>query len=141
MSIAGYLPLYTTLRQWSDRKKKVILPLFSCYVFVNIKSKDYYRVLNIPGVIRYITFEGKAVTIPEQQIRTVMKLLEYRIEVEEFPDVFHKGANVEIISGPLSGVCGELIEFAGKKRVVIRFESIRKSIVIFVSQHSLKLID
>jgi transcriptional antiterminator RfaH len=139
-SINTFLPLQTTIRQWSDRKKKVTVPLFSCYIFVNITVQDYNRVLNTPGVVRFITFEGKPVAIPEKQIRLVMSLLEQDIEVEEINDRLYNGAKVTIIAGPLTGICGNLIEFAGKKRVIIKINEIHKSMVISVPLHILKLV-
>lgn len=137
--ITAYLPLYTTIRQWSDRKKKVTIPLFSCYVFVYITVRDHYNVLNVPGVIRYVTFEGKAVPIPENQILMVKKLLENEIEIEEAGETLYSGAKVEIVSGPLMGIRGELIDFAGKKRVILRLDEIRKSVIISVPVNLLKL--
>ncbi|MBN2611599.1 MAG: UpxY family transcription antiterminator [Bacteroidales bacterium] len=139
--ITAYLPLYTTIKQWSDRKKKVEIPLFSCYVFVHIAINDYYRVLNTSGGVRYVTFEGKAVAIPEKQIYLVKSLLDQDIQIEEVHDMLYSGAKVEIASGPLKGISGELIDFAGKKRVNIRLNEIRKSIVISVPMHLLKLIE
>jgi len=85
LAIHGYLPLQTTLRHWSDQKKKVSILLLSCYVFIIITFQDYYRVLHIPGVERYISFEGKALAIPEKQIRIVMNLQENDIEIKGGP--------------------------------------------------------
>jgi transcriptional antiterminator RfaH len=140
MEIEAYLPLQTTIRQWKDRKKKVSVPLFSCYVFVNITEKNYYNVLNIPGVVRFVTFEGKAIAIPEKQIRIVKNLLEQDIEVEEVPDNLYKGAKVEIMAGPLTGIIGELIHFTGKKRVIIRLNEIHKSMMASIPMHLLRLV-
>ena len=38
--IESSLPLMTTIRQWSDRKKKVEVPLFRSYLFVKIVQLD-----------------------------------------------------------------------------------------------------
>jgi transcriptional antiterminator RfaH len=138
--IEAYLPLQTTIRQWKDRKKKVSQPLFSCYVFVNITEKKYYDVLNIPGVVRYVTFEGKAVAIPEKQIRIVKNLLEQNFEVEEVQDNLYNGAKVEIMGGPLTGITGELVYFGGKKRVIIRLDEMCKSIMASVPMHLVRLV-
>jgi transcription antitermination factor NusG len=139
-NIETFLPLQTTIRQWSDRKKKVSEPLFSCYVFVYISSKDYYKILNVNGVVRYITFNGKAVSIPEKQIMLIRRLLEQEIEVEESKEPLPKGARVEIRFGPLAGLTGELLENAGKKRVIIRIEEINKALLVNVPLNFLKLI-
>jgi transcriptional antiterminator RfaH len=138
-NIVAYLPLQTTIRQWSDRKKKVSIPLFSCYVFVCVNMKEYYMIVNTPGIVRYITFEGKAVAIPEKQIQLIKNILEQGIEVEETPGDINTGAKVEIIAGPLTGICGELIDFSGKKRVILRIEEINKSLLVNVPLNILKL--
>ncbi|MBN2275842.1 MAG: UpxY family transcription antiterminator [Bacteroidales bacterium] len=128
--IDSYLPMQTTLRQWSDRKKKVSVPFFSCYVFVHITNRHYYPVLNTPGVVRYVTFEGKAVAIPEKQIQLVKTILGQNIEAEEFDGHIEKGARVEIVRGSLLGLQGELINYASSKRVVIKIEEINKALLI-----------
>ncbi len=138
--IEVFLPLQTTIRQWSDRKKKVSEPLFSCYIFVYISSKDYYKILNVDGVVRYITFNGKAVSIPEKQIRLIRMLLEQEIEIEETKEPMPKGSRVEIRIGPMTGMTGELLENAGKKRVIIRIEEINKALLVNVPMNFLKLI-
>jgi|WetSurSiteA1Bulk_404760.scaffolds.fasta_scaffold00720_6 transcriptional antiterminator RfaH len=140
-NIEAFLPLQTTIRQWSDRKKKVSEPLFSCYVFVFISTKDYYRILNLNGVVRFVTFEGKAVAIPEKQIKIIRMLLEQDIEIEDTKEPIAKGSRVEIKIGPLSGISGELLESAGKRRVIIRIEEINKTLLVNVPLNYLRLID
>ena len=140
--IEAFLPLRTTIRQWSDRKKKISEPLFSCYLFVCVTLYEYYNVLNIPGIVRYITFEGQAVAIPEQQIQLIRKLLELDIETTfDTTENIPVGTWVEITTGPLMGISGELVDYAGKKRVIIRIEEIAKSILINISLDYLKLIE
>ncbi len=136
--IEVFLPLRTTLKQWSDRKKKVSEPLFSCYVFVKIKPKDYYKVLNIPGVVRYITSEGKAIPIPESQIQLIKNLLEFELETPADEDMPCTGDLVEIIGGPLMGIRGEMMEFSGRKRIIIRIREIDKSILVNIPVRLLK---
>jgi transcription antitermination factor NusG len=139
--IEAYLPLQITIRQWSDRKKKVSEPLFSCYLFVNITLKDYYRVLNTDGVVRYIAFEGKAVSIPENQIRLIQNLLTMDYDISETMQFLPQGTRVAIKAGPLIGIIGELVEYAGRKRVIIRIDEICKSIWVNVPLHFLSLVD
>ena len=138
-NIDAFLPLYTTIKQWSDRKKKVSEPLFSCYLFVFISPKEYFDVLNVPGVVRYITTNRKAVIMPEQKIQTIKNLLENKYEVEETTDVFLKGNKVEIMAGPLIGIKGEFVDYANKKRVILRIEEINKSLLVSVPLNILRL--
>lgn len=51
--IECYCPLITQVRQWSDRKKKVVVPLFNSYVFVRLEDCDRNLVFQSPGAVRY----------------------------------------------------------------------------------------
>ncbi len=139
-NIEHYLPLIKRLKQWSDRKKWVEEPLFRSYVFVHIEQKDYYKVLQNPHLVRYITFEGKAVPIPVQQIDAIRYFLE-EIEPEE-PDNIEwiKGKSVEVISGELTGLTGELIEVNGKHKVRVQIDVIGKSISIYIPKNKLRVL-
>jgi len=138
--IEVYLPLLKTLKQWSDRKKWVEEPLFRSYIFVHIRQKDYYRVLQNPHLVRYVTFEGKAVAIPVQQIEAVKYFLE---ETEpEVPENVEwiKGKKVEVVSGNLIGLMGELIEVNGKHKVKVLIDVIGKSITIYIPKNKLRVL-
>ena len=133
-----YLPLVKTLRQWSDRKKKVEEPLFRSYLFVSITKAEYFKVLNTPGVVRYITFEGRAVPIPQNQIDAIKYFLETEITDEEGLTGFEPGTLVEITRGTLMGLQGKLVEERGKHRVKVVIEAIGKSISITIPKGQLK---
>ena len=125
-----YLPLIRTLRQWTDRKKWVEMPLFRSYVFVHITPGEYYDVLNIPGAVRYVTFEGKAVPIPPQQIEAIKQ---YVSSGQDLPDVdldILPGARVDITTGPMKGLSGELIRLMGKKKVRIEIDGLGRYIYL-----------
>ena len=128
--IEAYLPLQRSLKQWSDRKKMVEEPLFRSYIFVKINDVDYYRVLNTVGIVRYITFEGKAVPIPEKQIDLIKQLLEQNIEIETVEERIEPGTKVEVKFGSLLGLVGELVEHKGVKKVVVRFDHISHSLLV-----------
>jgi len=131
--IEAYLPLQRILRLWSDRKKWVEEPLFRSYIFVNIPQSSYFDVLNTPGIVRYITFEGKAVPIPPKQIDAIRYFL---AEEDEFTQVSARalppGTLVEIIRGPLKGLTGELVEAAGKHKVRIEITAIGQSVSVTI---------
>lgn len=124
-NIECFLPLKKELRQWSDRKKWVEEPLISCYIFVRVSEKEYYNVLNTLGSVCYVTFEGKAAPIRENQIEALRVFLDDRnSNVELTRDAMAKGDVVEVLSGPLKGVQGEVIQFRGQHRIMLRFESL-----------------
>ena len=138
--IEFYLPLIKRLKQWSDRKKWVEEPLFRSYVFVHIELKDYYRVLQNPHLVRYITFEGKAVPIPEQQIEAIRLFLD-ETEPDEPENLnWLKGQKVEVVVGELTGLTGELIEVNGKHKVKVQIDVIGKSIIVYIPKSKLRVL-
>ena len=44
------LPLYTSRRQWKDRRVCLLMPLFPGYLFVRFGMRERLRVLEVPGV-------------------------------------------------------------------------------------------
>ncbi len=130
LNITNYLPLVTKVKQWSDRKKKVEEPLINSYIFVKIAKKDYYNVLNVNGALKYITFQGKAVPIPEKQIEALHKLIENRVEFSVSSEQFQKGKRITIQEGNFKGLEGEIVNVKGSDRLVVRIDSIGYNLVI-----------
>ncbi|MGY0408867.1 MAG: transcription termination/antitermination NusG family protein [Polaribacter sp.] len=57
ISLESFLPQIKTIKQWSDRKKTVLKPLFPSYVFVNINtSLEFHKALSVNGACTYIRF-------------------------------------------------------------------------------------
>jgi transcription antitermination factor NusG len=125
-----YLPLQRTQKQWSDRKKWVEEPLLRSYIFIKITEKQYYQALTIPGLVRYVTFEGKAAPIPEKQIDALKLFMGEQFDVEVTDEVFEPGQPISITLGKLSGFEGEVVKHKGKKKVIIRLNHITHSILV-----------
>jgi transcriptional antiterminator RfaH len=128
--IEVFLPIQKKLKKWSDRKKVVEEPLIRSYVFVRIKEQEYYTVLKTTGVIRYVSFEGKAVPIPEKQIDLLKKFLEQNYSIEVIEEQIEPGEMIEITMGSMMGVAGELVEHNGAKKVIIRIDHISHSLLV-----------
>lgn len=128
--IDTYLPLVRTLKQWSDRKKWVEEPLFRSYIFVYISQAEYYDVLNIPGTVRYVTFEGKAVPIPPQQIEAIRQFIQTGYQLPDAEVDLPPGSIVDIIAGPMKGISGELLEVMGKTKVRIEIDGLGQSVYV-----------
>ena len=74
--IESSLPLMNVTRQWSDRRKKVEVPLFRGYVFVRIDiSKEKFDVLQTDGVVKFVTFNNVTVPIPEDQMYWLQQMI------------------------------------------------------------------
>jgi transcriptional antiterminator RfaH len=124
-NIESYLPLGRNLRQWSDRKKWVEEPLFRNYLFVSVSQYEYFKVLNFPGVVNYVSFGGQPQVIPEVQIFNIKKLIEQQErEVVFSKEHIEKGQNARVLAGPFKDMNGEVVKICGNYRIVIRVEAL-----------------
>lgn len=130
LGIEHYLPLVKTLRQWSDRKKKVEVPLFSSYIFVKTDYMGYYKALNVPGMVKFIHFEGKAATLSDKAIEDIHRIVQSGYAVEETEQSFEPGEAIRVIQGPLKGMTGEMVKFKGKSVVLIHLDDIKQSLTV-----------
>ncbi len=139
-NIENYLPLVKRLKQWSDRKKWVEEPLFRSYIFVCINQSDYYNVTQTQGVVKYISFEGKAVPVPDAQINAIKYYLEEN-DLEKIEESsWNKGQKVEVLVGSMAGLQGELVEVHGKHKVKVEVETVGSTILIHIPKSKLKII-
>lgn len=140
IGIESFLPLITRVKQWSDRKKKVEEPLFRSYLFVNISLSDYYTVLNVNGVVKFITFEKKPVPVPDNQIIAIKEYLNdtelHSIDYEDFKE----GELVRIKSGQMKDLVGRFIKINGKHRVIIDIEAVGQSIPINIARSNVEAV-
>lgn len=139
-NIECYLPLIKTLRQWSDRRKWVEVPLFSSYVFVNVSVSEHLVVLNTPGSVRFVAFEGSAVEIPVKQIESIKWVLSTNIEAEPLEEKIPEGSRVEVIKGPLMGLNAELTRYNNKNIIILRIEQLDKSIEVKIPRNHVRVL-
>ncbi|HBS84983.1 MAG: hypothetical protein A2W91_07090 [Bacteroidetes bacterium GWF2_38_335] len=128
----AYLPLYKTLRVWSDRKKMVEAPLFSSYCFVRIDPKFYLEPLKAYGVVKYVWFDGKPVPVPEKEIDSVKILCGSMLPLEYASLDLEPGQKIRINHGVLKGLEGEYIEKAGKNKILVRVNSISHALMVTI---------
>src|SRR6266576_1890130 len=69
--VEHFLPLYTSMRRWKDRRIRLDMPLFPGYVFVRMALRDRLRVLQVPGVARLVGFNGTPAALPADEIETL----------------------------------------------------------------------
>ena len=128
--IETFLPLQKTYRMWSDRKKLVEKPLLSSYIFVKTNSKNFPVVYKTNGVVKFVSFEGLPVSIPQNQIDNLRLLINSDAEIEVTSEKFTTGDNVEVINGSLIGLTGELIKIGSKNRVVVRIDRLDQNLIL-----------
>lgn len=95
-----YCPLVMQVRQWSDRKKKVEVPLFNSYVFVQLAEADRNLVFRSPGAVRYLFWLGKPAIVRDEEIKVIQKWLNHPEANEITVGAYQVGETVAIPSGP-----------------------------------------
>ncbi|HOG18864.1 MAG TPA: UpxY family transcription antiterminator [Salinivirgaceae bacterium] len=131
--IETYLPVIKTVRQWSDRKKIVEVPLITCYVFVRINYDDHLKVLKTAGVVRFIMFQNQPACVQDKEIEN-LRILTKNSENVKVKDIDHKiGDYIEIDSGPFTGFKGEIIRKKSNQILVVRLDFMSTMICVEIS--------
>jgi len=128
--ITIYLPLLTQVRRWSDRRKVIQVPLFSCYAFVHSVLDLRLRVLlyGISGALGFVGPNNQGIPIPDAQIEHIRILMANNVALTPYP-LLKAGQRVRVRGGALDGVEGILV-MHGDRRLVISVESIHASFSI-----------
>jgi len=108
--IEQYCPLNRVCRQWSDRKKIVLEPLFNSYVFIRINEADHLKIKQTDGVISLVYWLGKPAVIKDEEIETIKSFLNnhQNVQLEKAP--VNINDKVKIIQGPLLSMEGSIVE-------------------------------
>jgi len=109
IGIDAYTPSRIELRQWSDRKKKVIVPLLPSMVLVRLDEKKVHKVFEIPGVVRYLFEYGKRAEVSNEEVMAMQSFVENTLTIQENKLVV--GATVQV---PLLEQEAQLLSVKGK---------------------------
>lgn len=131
--ISCFLPLYRSVRRWKDRRKELELPLFPGYVFVWMSLQDQLRVLQIAGVVRFVSFNGHPVPVADSEMQGLMNGIKRGVSVEPHP-YLTVGRRVRIKRGPLAPAQGILVRRKDKFRVVLSLDLIMRSVSVEVDE-------
>ncbi|MGI8581146.1 MAG: UpxY family transcription antiterminator [Chitinophagaceae bacterium] len=120
--VEHYCPLNKVVRQWSDRKKVILEPIFKSYVFVRIDEQKKWDLKRIDGIINYVYWLGKPAKIKEEEINIVKKFLNEFNDVQVEQIGFQVNQKVRIKHGVLMDYEGILVEVSGN-RAFVKIES------------------
>ncbi len=138
VNIESFLPLQKTIRTWSDRKKLIEKPLLSSYVFVKTNYKSFSLIYQTNGVVKFISFEGQPVSIPQKQIDNLKLIINSDAEVEVTSEKFAPGDNVEVVNGSLIGLTGELVKIGSHNRVIVRIDRLDQNLILKIPKAFLR---
>lgn len=132
--VTTFLPLFSSLHQWSDRRRLVEMALFPGYVFVRIGGAADSRVfvLRTHGVVNFVGIRGTGVAIPDCQIEAVRTILDRQIPFAPHP-FLSVGRQVRIQGGSLDGLQGILVAKNSDQSLIVSVELIQRSLVIRIA--------
>jgi transcription antitermination factor NusG len=137
--IEYYCPLNKVVKQWSDRKKTVLEPLFKSYVFVQVAEEKKWELLSIAGIINYVTWLGKPAKIKESEIETIRKFLKEFESVEVVEGVLELNDKVKVKQGVLMNYQGILLQINGNKASV-KIDSMGLQLITVIDKKNLEKI-
>ncbi|MGZ4830896.1 MAG: UpxY family transcription antiterminator, partial [Candidatus Angelobacter sp.] len=118
--VIAFLPLYCVRHRWKQRFAEVLLPLFPSYIFVRIALEERVRVLNVPGIVSIVSFNGSPAVVPESQIDCLKRAISLgRAEPHAY---LRSGRKVRVTAGPLIGLEGIVVEIKNRMQVIVSFE-------------------
>jgi len=134
-----FLPIQKVMRQWSDRKKKVEVPLFNSYIFVREAEDKIPSILQTPGVAWNIRHNNKPAILQARELETIKRFLESGLLLESQQlENLQAGDAVEVIDGPLKGMVGNLIKTQEGDKFTVALESIGQSLLVRLTPELLR---
>jgi transcription antitermination factor NusG len=137
--ISCFLPLYRSVRRWKDRRKELSMVLFPGYVFVQIALQNRLQILQLPGAVRLVSFNGRPASLPEEQIVNLRSRLSGSHFIEPHP-YLQVGRRVRVRSGPLEGLEGIIQRRKDRCRIVFSIDLIMRSVAVEVDESELEFV-
>ena len=125
--IQPFLPITMKLSQWHDRKKRIEVPLFGGYCFVQFEPQEKLEVLKVVGVLQIVgSSSGRPEAIPDAEIESIRTLMSSKLQYDAHP-FLEEGMQVEVIRGPLQGLAGTLLHKVRPYRLVLSINLIKQA--------------
>ena len=127
MGIKSYCPTVVKVSQWSDRKKKIKTPALPSILFVNIQEANRNLVFDCPGVVRYMFFDKKIVSVPQKEIDTLKSHLEGKNCVSVNTSLTNVGDSISLEQ--FNNESGEIIKVSSS-RIWVKLSSLNMIIIL-----------
>jgi len=137
--IENYCPLYKSVRQWSDRKKTIMEPLFTSYVFVNVGENDHLPVKQTDGILNFVYWLGKTAVIKNEEIDVIRQFLSENEHVKLEQIEVNVNDRVKIVNGPFKYWEGSVTEIRPKS-VKVLLPSLGYALVAEIPKSRVELI-
>jgi transcription antitermination factor NusG len=128
---AELLPLYTRQAQWSDRVKRVELPLFPGYLFASFDPGRPLHVKTTPGVLSIVSFGKCPLPLDQAEVEAIKAVMHSGLHPEpwKYPQL---GDRVRVTAGPLKGIEGLVCTTENTHRLVLSVTLLQRAIAVEV---------
>ena len=134
-----FLPTAMEVHRWSDRKKKVEVPLFNCYVFLRcaLSAEDRTRVYQVESVHGFVGVRGASLPIPDEQIESIRKVVTQSAPWRSHP-FLKAGQRVRVLGGAMDGVEGVFVSENGDHSLIISVDAIQRSMAVRIDGYDVE---
>jgi len=132
--IEAFLPLTKEVRQWSDRKKEFMLPVFKSYVFAYVDIVGMHIIKKLAGFSHYVRFGGYPTIISKKDINLIRTVIKHYTEINSIASNFISGEKVKIYRGILSGYHGVLTKDPQGKKVALSIDKLNQSLLVEIPE-------
>ena len=89
LGINAYCPTSPQIRFWSDRKKRIEVPVLPSMVLVNLEDNEINKVFECSLVVRYMFWLGKRAIVRQSEIDILKKYLsgDFSLTNSKFSDI------------------------------------------------------
>jgi transcription antitermination factor NusG len=131
-----FLPTWLACRRYSDRIKKVAVPLFSGYLFCRLNVSHRMPILTTSGVDSIVGFGGEPCSINDREVAAIRRAVEAS-SLTPWP-YLREGETVRIQSGPLTGLEGFVLRAEGKDRLILSVHLLQRSVALEIDRASIR---
>ena len=129
-----FLPMYDSVRRWSDREKALEQPLFPGYLFCRFCVRERLPILKTPNVIT-IAGSGKTpIAVGDDEIDALKAVIRSGLPAMPWGHVT-VGSKVSIVHGPLAGLDGIALKVKNKFRLIVSVSLLQRAVAVEI-EHS-----
>ena len=139
--VEAFLPTISKISRWSDRDKRIQVPLFPSYVFVHVKpsAETFLRILRTPGSVSFITHQpGFPAPVDPAEMLLLKRMLDTGEDVDVYPHLC-EGACVKVKHGPLDGAEGILVQKNKDHLFLVNINILGRSVGMKIDADALEL--
>ncbi|MBO9730357.1 MAG: UpxY family transcription antiterminator [Chitinophaga sp.] len=138
LGIGHFFAMMKKLRIWSDRRKYIDTPVFPSYIFIYLKDhQEYFKGLDVDGVLYYVRMGKEVAKVNTAIVDNLKVMLNSGGPIEVTETNFMPGQLMVIQQGPLAGFTGEVVEYNGCEKVLVRVQLFQRNVLMSLSQEYL----